>query len=193
MNLKNFSWNENSKKFKRDSHALFGASKYHWINYSIDKMLEVYSTNNAKRLGTELHAIAADLIKHKLMLENTNATLNQYVNDSIVANLRPEQQLYYSEFFYGTADAIGIMDGKLRIHDLKTGKVPANMKQLYIYAAFFMLEYGLIPKDFKDIELRIYQNNDALIEHPKNTDLVTLMDKIVTANNVLEQCQTNIG
>ena len=187
MILENFSWNDNSRSFKKDSHALFGASKYHWVNYSIDKMMEIYSSNNAKKLGTELHEMAAMLIKHKTLLPDERITLNMYVNDSIMLSLRPEQQLFVSEFFFGTADAIGIMDNVLYIHDLKTGKTPANMKQLYIYTAFFMLEYSLKPKNFKDICLRIYQDNSIIEDHPKTKDLVPILDKIKVADNLLQK------
>lgn len=193
MSLEHFSWNDNSRKFKKDSHALFGASRYHWIGYSMDKMIELYSSQNAKKLGVELHETAAMLIKHKIFLPDVKKTLNMYVNDSILLAMRPEQQLYYSDFFFGTADAIGIMDGVLHIHDLKTGKIQANIKQLLIYAAFFLLEYNLIPRDFEDIELRIYQNDDILVNHPSNDELVPLMDKIVMADEVLSKLKINEG
>lgn len=185
MNL-DITWNPN-RKFKKDAHALFGASKYHWINYDENKMLEVYNSNKAKKVGTELHEMAALLIKNKTMLPDVKKTLNQYVNDSILYDLRPEQQLYYSDYFFGTADAIGIIDGVLRIHDLKTGKTPTSMNQLIIYASFFFLEYGLLPTDFKDIELRIYQNNEIKIENPTTEDIVPVMDKIVTVDNIIRK------
>ena len=41
--------------------------------------------------------------------------------------------LYYSENCFGTADVISFNDDLLRIHDLKTGAVPARMEQLFIY------------------------------------------------------------
>lgn len=187
MSLKDFSWNPNNRHFKKDAHALFGASNYHWINYSIIKMMDIKSSDKAKKLGTELHELAASLIKHRILLPDAEITLNMYVNDSIMLSLRPEQQLYFSEFFFGTADAIGIMEDTLYIHDLKTGKTPANMKQLYVYTAFFMLEYGLKPKNFKDIILRIYQSNKIVEEHPKNDIIVPIMDKILVADELLQK------
>lgn len=192
MNLENFSWNNNSRKFKKDAHALFGASNYHWINYPIEKMVEIYSSSNAKKVGVELHEIAAGLIKHKIMQPNVQKTFNMYVNDSIMLAMKPEQQLYFSDFFFGTADAIGIMEGVLHIHDLKTGKTPAKMDQLMIYAAFFLLQYQLIPADFKDIELRIYQSDEIKEYHPSDDELIHLMDKIVVANDILEQVKANL-
>ena len=91
-----------------------------------------------------------------------------YVNDAIGFKLRPEQILYYSPNCFGTADAIDLRGDLLRIHDLKTGKVPAHIEQLMIYAALFCLEYGIKPSDI-DTELRIYQGDDILVENYDNT------------------------
>ena len=35
--------NFNDHSSYRDSHALLSASKYHWLNYSDDKMMEYFS------------------------------------------------------------------------------------------------------------------------------------------------------
>ena len=66
----------------------------------------------------------------------------------------------------------------LRIHDLKNGRTPASVQQLRIYAAIFCLEYGYNPRDI-DIELRIYQLDEVLIENPEPEDISYIMDKIV--------------
>lgn len=187
MNLKNISWHDNSRRFQKDSHALFGASKYAWVNYTEDKMIKTYVNSQAKKHGTELHEMAALLIKNKTKLPNKRKTINMYVNDSILLDLRPEEQLYYSDLFYGTADSIGISKNILHIHDLKTGETKASIQQLRIYAAFFLLEYGLIPSDFDGIELRIYQNDDILIEKPEIDTIVPIMDKIVTVNDIIQK------
>ena len=67
--------------------------------------------------------------------------------------------LYFSENCFGTTDAIYYKNGILRIHDLKTGIMPAHMEQLEIYAALFLLEYekifGVSPQNTK-VNLRIY-------------------------------------
>ena len=39
-------------------HAFLGASKYHWINYSEDKVAEAYSKFLATQKGTVLHDLA---------------------------------------------------------------------------------------------------------------------------------------
>lgn len=196
MNLRNFSWHDNSRKFKKDAHALFGASKYHWINYSEEKMIKAYTNSLNVKVGTELHDTARLLIKNKIKLPDTKNTLNMYVNDSIYYEMDPEQQLYFSDLFFGTTDAIRPFsespDGILRIFDLKTGETPASMHQLEVYAAFFFLEYygdWRIDeiKDLCGIELRIYQNNDILISNPTPNEIQPIMDKIVTVDAVIQK------
>ena len=188
MSLLNFSWHDNSRKFQKDAHAIFGASNYHWINYPDEKMIEMYVNSQAKKRGTELHELAAGLIKNKIKLPDAQLTLNMHVNDAIIYGLRPEQQLYYSEFFFGTADAIGLRDGGiLRIQDYKSGKTKPSMHQLEIYTALWCLEYGLLPGDLKDIELCIYYDDDILEDHPDVDQIVPIMDKIVTVDVVLQR------
>lgn len=52
--------------------------------------------------------------------------------------MTPEQILYYSDRWFGTADSIAFDKNMLRIHDLKTGRRPAKMEQLMVYAALFV-------------------------------------------------------
>ena len=166
-------------------HATFGASQYHWINYSVDKMLQVFKNNKAKQLGTELHAHAANCIKYHTKLRGKQ-TLALYVNDAIGYRMQPEQILYYSPYFFGTADAIYFNERTkvLRIHDLKTGVTKPSFHQLEIYAALFCLEYNYKPGDL-DIYLRLYQNDDYMEGHPAAEDIAPIIDKIVTFNKVL--------
>lgn len=82
--------------------------------------------------------------------------------------MTPEQPLYFSDNCFGTADAISFRKNELRIHDLKTGSTPANLKQLEIYAALFCLEYNKDPTSIK-IVLRIYQNNEIFEEEPEGS------------------------
>ena len=146
-------------------HAFLGASKYHWINYSEDKVVESYNKFLATLKGTTLHEFAAQCIKLGQKLPKSKKTLNNYVNDAIGYKMIPEQVLYYSENCFGTADAICFRNRLLRIHDLKTGVIPAHMEQLEIYAALFCLEYKFKPSDI-DIELRIYQHDEVLCHNP---------------------------
>lgn len=91
--------------------------------------------------------------------------------------MTPEQVLCYSENCFGTADSICFRDDILRIHDLKTGIVPAHMEQLLIYDALFCLEYRIKPSSIQ-IENRIYQSDDILIANPAAEDIEPIMDKI---------------
>lgn len=166
-------------------HAFLSASKYHWVNYSNDKLDQVYKTALLAAKGTELHEFASQAIKLGIKLPRTQKTLNMYVNDAIGYRMIPEQMLFYSANCFGTADAISFRNKTLRIHDLKTGTTPTSMKQLEVYVAMFCLEYGYKPYEL-DIELRIYQNDDVVEHIPDNDDIVHIMDKIVTFDKQIE-------
>lgn len=165
-------------------HAFLGASKYHWINYSSDKVVETYLNFIATQKGTELHEFAAKCISLGQKLPKSQKTLNIYVNDAIGYKMMPEQILYYSENCFGTADAISFRNNFLRIHDLKTGAIPVHMEQLEIYAALFCLEYRIKPSDIT-MELRIYQNNEILYHNPTVEDIAPIMDKIITFDKII--------
>ena len=169
-----------NKHFNLDGkHAFLGASNYSWLNYDSDRLKEVYHNNQAKHRGTLLHEFASQCIKLKQKLPATRKTLNMFVNDAIGYRMVSEQILYYSDNCFGTADAISYTEKthKLRIHDLKTGITIASMKQLYIYAALFCLEYGMDPHSL-DMELRIYQLDDIQICTPEVIDILQIMKKI---------------
>ena len=167
-------------------HAFLGASRYHWINYSEDKLRDYYKNYMASNKGSMLHAFAAQCITLGQKLPRSSKTLNMYVNDAIGYRLSPEQVLYFSDNCFGTADAIGFKNNFLRIHDLKTGVIPGHMEQLEIYAALFCLEYKFKPSNI-DIELRIYQNDEVLIFNPTAEDIVPIMDKIITFDKIIDQ------
>lgn len=167
-------------------HAFLGASKYHWINYDENKVADAYSKFLAKQKGTVLHDFACQCIRLGQPLRKSQKTLNMYVNDAIGFKMIPEQILFYSENCFGTADAIIFRNKFLRIHDLKTGVIPAHMEQLKIYAALFCLEYKVDPAEI-DIELRIYQNNEILFDEPTAEDIVPIMDKIVMFDKVIDK------
>ena len=61
-------------------HAFLSASKYHWINYDEEKIVEAYDKAMTAARGTRLHALAHDLISLGVKLPNTQQTLNMYVN-----------------------------------------------------------------------------------------------------------------
>ena len=167
-------------------HAFLGASQYHWINYTEDKLAERYSNFLATLKGTELHEFAATCIRLKQKLPRSQKTLNMYVNDAIGFRMQPEQILYYSDNCFGTADSISFKDNFLRIHDLKTGVTPASIKQLIIYAALFCLEYNIKPGSIK-VELRIYQNDDVLIHCPEADEILPVIDKIISFDKLINK------
>ena len=108
------------------------------------------------------------------------------MNDAIGFRMKPEQVLFYSENCFGTADAISFNEDLLRIHDLKTGAVPAHMEQLFIYDALFCAEYRIKPKDIQ-FENRIYQNDDILIVNPTFEDIDPVIEKIKEFDQVINE------
>ena len=167
-------------------HAFLGASKYHWINYDEVKLEETYKRYKAAQLGTRLHDLAREHIELGIKLPKSKKTLNMYVNDAIGYKMTPEQILYFSDNCFGTADAIAFKNNILRIHDLKTGEVPAHMEQLEVYAALFCLEYHVQPSKI-DMELRIYQNDEIVVHEPTVEDIAPIIDKIITFDKRLNQ------
>lgn len=173
-------------------HAFLGASKYHWINYDSDKIAEAYRNQLAKERGTELHEFAAKCIKLRQKLPKSRKTLNMYVNHAIGYRMTPEQVLFYSDNCFGTADAISFDNGLLRIHDYKSGMIPAHMEQLLIYAALFCLEYVVKPEEI-DVELRIYQCDDIVIHKPEPDEIRSIMNKIVLADKIVSKLKVEEG
>ncbi len=169
-------------------HAPFGASKSSWLRYSDDKIVEVYQNLKAAEIGTRLHEWAKQTIDLGIKQSRSKKTIYSYVNDAIGFNMSTEVVLYYSDRFFGTADAISFRDNILRIHDLKTGKRPVHIEQLEIYAALFCLEYKVKPVDIK-IELRIYQNDEVLVHEPEPQEINNVMNKIVHVNKILEKLE----
>lgn len=175
-------WNKHSNL--SGQHAFLGASKFHWINYNEDRLVEAYSRYTATQRGTILHDFAAQCITLGQKLPRSQKTLNMYVNDAIGYKMKPEQILYYSENCFGTADAISFRNGMLRIHDLKTGITPTHMEQLMVYSALFCLEYRVKPVDI-NIELRIYQSDEVVVHNPEVDEIVPIIDKIITFDKIL--------
>ena len=108
--------------------------------------------------------------------------------DAIGYKMTPEQPLYYSDNCFGTADTICFKKGFLRIHDYKSGVIPAHMEQLRIYDALFCLEYDVDPFSIES-ELRIYQSDDIIIENPDRSIIKSIMDTIVLADKRLSMLQ----
>lgn len=172
-------------------HAFLSPSQYHWVNYDEDKLKERYLSNQAKERGIEYHALAETCIRLGVKLAKNKNTLNMFVNDAIGYKMNAEQPLYYSDNCFGTADAISFRKNLLRVHDLKTGTIPASMTQLMVYAAIFCLEYGYMPDEI-DMELRIYQFNDIETLVPESRDVAHIMDTIVAFDAYLNDLRSMI-
>lgn len=173
-------------------HAFLSASKSHWVNYDEEKLDTVFHNAMAAAKGTELHQFAHDAIRLGIKLPRVNRTLNMYVNDAIGFRMTPEQTLYYSDNCFGTPDAISFnRKQELRIHDLKTGKVHASVRQLEVYAALFCLEYGFKPFDIHT-ELRIYQNDEIAIFEADPDSITHIMSRIVSFDRRIEQLKSNL-
>ena len=179
----------NSHSDLEGKHAFLSPSKYHWINYSEEKLDETYKSFLAIQKGTELHDFAKRCIKLGIKLPKNSKTLNCYINDAIGFKMTPELVLKYSDNCFGTADSLCFRRNFLRIHDLKSGVTPASMNQLKVYFALFALEYGIDPKSI-DNELRIYQNDDVIIEHADPDDILAIMDKIVLFDKRIEKLKS---
>ena len=173
-------------------HAYLGASKYHWLNYSDDKLIESYNNFLAIERGTKLHEYAKQSIELGRKLRGKD-TLALYVNDAIGFGMTPEQVLYYSPNAFGTADAIRYWENKklLRVHDLKTGLTQASMNQLKIYDALFFLEYKISPFDTTIIN-RIYQFDDKFEEEESPEEIKSIMNKIVHCDKLIEEVKLGV-
>ena len=191
-------------------HAFLSPSKYSWLNYDQEKLETAYRRQYANTIGTILHDLAHRCILNKVKLSKSDRhlvllalldngvpqglidandileTLSPFVNDALGFRMETEQVLYYSENAFGTADVICFRDNTLRIHDYKSGIAPVHMDQLYIYAALFCLEYDKKPEQIQ-IELRIYQSGEALIDKPSPEVIRAIMNKIVDSDRFLRK------
>lgn len=165
-------------------HAPFSASKASWLRYSDERAIEVYLNRKAAEMGSRLHQWAKETIDLGIKQPRSRKTIYAYVNDAIGFKMQTEVVLFYSERFFGTADAISFRNGMLRIHDLKTGVNPVTMEQLMVYAALFCLEYKMKPSEI-DIELRIYQNDDIQTHNPSADEISPIMDHIVHLDKLI--------
>ena len=93
-------------------HAPFSASQSAWLRYDTEKALTVYDNMRAKERGTKLHDWAKRTIDLGIKQPRSNKTLYAYVNDAIGFKMSTEVVLYYSPYFFGTADAISFRNNK---------------------------------------------------------------------------------
>lgn len=184
---------EFNKHFEiKDRHSFLSASKYHWINYSMERLEEVYKNEKAKQLGTRLHALASEHIQLGIPMPDSKETLNMFVNDAIRLGMSSEVPLKYSENAFGTADAISFDGNALRIHDLKTGKGDVHFEQLMVYAAYFCLEYDIHPQDISII-LVLYHLDDTETMRADPNEVAMIMNKIIAFDKRITELNTLMG
>lgn len=207
-------FNEHSEL--KGKHALLSPSQPYWLNYEKDDLERLYLNYYAQSMGTSLHELSQELIDERLKLRKGDqnvllhhllskgyprktidanmdryfVNLRQYVNDAIGFRMTTEQPLIFSDNCFGTADSITFRDNTLRIHDLKTGKTPAKIEQLMIYAALFCFEYNVKPIDIS-IELCIYQDGEILYHNPEPQEITDIMHTIIEAASFLEKVRTH--
>lgn len=174
-------------------HAPFTASQSAWLRYDDDKAREAYERKKSAELGTRLHAWAKNTIDLGIKQPKSKKTLYEYVNDAIGFKMSTEVVLYYTDRFFGTADAICFRQDKktgryvLRIHDLKTGVVgdpDKHFEQLKVYAALFCLEYRFNPAEI-DIVLGVYKKDEVAFCEPEPEEIVEIMNKIIHLDKLL--------
>lgn len=198
-------WN-NHKEYE-GKHAFLGASNYHWLNWDDTSFENRYYSQFSTIIGTTMHQLAHDCIlsrtklnKHDVHLvemylykafvprdaydpEVLLETLIPFVNDAIGFRMSSEIILFYNMYAFGTTDAIKYdeKEGLLMIHDLKMGITPAKMEQLYLYCAFFCLEYKVSPYKLH-FKTRIYQMGQIIEDDPESELIESIM------NNILNRC-----
>ena len=174
-------------------HAPFPASQSAWIRYDDDKAKEVYTRRKAAELGSKLHEWAKQTIDLGIKQPKSNKTLYAYVNDAIGFKMSTEVVLFYTDRFFGTADAISFRADRktgrmaLRIHDLKTGVVgdpERHFEQLKVYAALFCLEYKFKPSEI-DIVLGVYKKDEVAFCEPEPEEIVEIINKIIHLDKLL--------
>ena len=177
-------------EYIQDKHALFSPSEKAWIRYDKEKIVNKVQQAEAILRGTLLHELAASCIKLKVTLGKENGIISEYVQDCIQCGCETERQVYYSEYIYGTADAIRFdVDARLLyIFDLKTGEKAVPIDQVLIYAAIWCLEHGISPEDI-NYDLRIYSNTRPIRLATEESgpqvaaQVRKAMDQIVFVNN----------
>ena len=172
-------------------HSVFSPSQSSWLRYDDEKALEVYSNKKSAEMGTRLHAWAKETIDLGIKQPKSKKTIYTYVNDAIGFRMNTEVVLFYSDRFFGTADAISFRNNILRIHDLKTGKIgkiDGHIEQLEIYAALFCLEYKVKPQDIS-IELRVYKHDEIVCHIPEADNISQIMEHIVHLDKLIEKAE----
>lgn len=172
-------------------HAPFSASQPFWLRYDDEKLITSYRNKKSAQLGSTLHEWAKQTIDLRIKQPRSKKTLYSYVNDAIGFRMSTEVVLFYSPYFFGTADTICFRNNVLRIHDLKTGVSKVHVEQLRVYAALFCLEYRVDPREI-DIILRIYQNDDFQEEIADGNEIKAIMEKIIHSDKLIQEIEAEV-
>jgi hypothetical protein len=177
-------------RFKKHSglegtHARYSASKPHWLNWSDDKLELSFDVHDAAAKGTRLHELARRAINDGIKMSEDpehmvmpyQATVARYANECIDFGMRAEVIVRYNDEFFGTADALVYEPGLLQISDLKTGVNKVSPTQLYVYAAYFFLDYEIPPLSCRVI-LRIYQNGEVITIEADMEFVLHIMERV---------------
>ena len=174
-------------------HAPFSASQSAWLRYDDDRAREAYERKKSAERGSRLHAWAKETIDLGIKQPKSKKTLYEYVNDAIGFKMSTEVVLFYTDRFFGTADAISFRKNPktgrytLRIHDLKTGVVgepDKHFEQLKVYAALFCLEYKFKPSEI-DIILGVYKKDEVVFCEPEPKEIEFIINKIIHLDKLL--------
>ena len=145
---------------------------------------EKYLVDSSKCYDPEFGEL---LLKHlRYIPGEAFVTTKEFINDSIGFRMASEKKLTLSDKCYGTADAVRyyVKENLLRVSDLKTGRRPAKIEQVFIYLALYCYEYNLEPLK-TNFEARIYQNAEIYIEQPSGEDINDILQNILHKNEVL--------
>lgn len=190
----NYNDDELLDSFKNKKRSDIGTELHEWASGQI-KLMQNVSYGRDVEKGLRYHIYkkyenAPDyrdvlLLSMTFLPTDVYGTVKAFVNDCIGYGMLSEQKVQYSNLFFGTADAIRYTNNSLKVFDLKTGSRPAKIDQLYVYASLYCLEHGIKPLDI-ETEVRIYQNNDVVVNVPdpplinECMRLIVHKDKVIT-------------
>lgn len=168
-------------------HAFLSPSNPHWLNYTPEKLIQVWRARTSKEMGIRLHAFAHESVQLGIKLRpESYPTVALYVNDCIDFGMSTEVRLTYDDNCFGTADALLFAHNTLHIWDLKTGVNRTRHAQIHIYAALFCLQHEIDPYSIV-YDLRIYQHNKTSRAVILPSRIEEIMEIIKEASRLIEE------
>ena len=189
----NYSDDDLIESFKNKHRAELGTEIHEWVSIQI-QLGQTVSSPRAAEKGVRTHIFTKyqsapdyrDVLIFSLdfLPAAVFGTVKSFVNDAVGFRMNSEEKIEYSSLFWGTSDAVKFSNNELLVFDLKTGAKPAKTDQLLVYAGLYCLQHNHKPSKLKT-ELRIYQNNEILVNEPEPEVIQDVMDRIVHKNKVL--------